>query len=188
MRAMPGMQSALQGRAMMRRARTARAVVGLVGALAAAIGCGTAGSSADASGGAGGGGSGGGGGGGGSVAASCPGAAPAGGQSCSAAATCFYEDCAASGRTVARCENGAWAVETGPCTGVFCQSQTCPAGQVCMMLGGGALLIECVPNSCGAAAISCGCLQSCAGSCAVSGSLESGVTIHCNTCTSNQCA
>jgi hypothetical protein len=57
-----------------------------------------------------------------------------------------------------------------------------------MMLGGGALLISCVENSCGTAPITCGCLQSCAGSCAINGSVQSGVTINCNTCTSNQCA
>jgi hypothetical protein len=127
------------------------------------------------------------GGGGGSVLASCPGVAPAPGQGCNAAASCFYEDCAGSGRTVATCTNGAWAVETGPCTGVFCQSQTCAVGQVCVVRAGGALLVDCASNTCGSGAIGCGCLQSCAGTCAVSGSLQTGVTIQCNTCPSNQC-
>ena len=46
---------------------------------------------------------------------------------------CFYEDCAGSGRTVASCVNGAWSVETGPCTGVVCQSQICQPGEVCVI-------------------------------------------------------
>jgi hypothetical protein len=124
---------------------------------------------------------------GGSSMASCPAAAPVSGANCSGAQTCFYEDCAGAGRTVASCANGTWTVQTGPCTGVFCQSQTCAVGQVCLMLGGGALLVQCVDNACGTAAISCGCLQSCAGSCFVGGSLQAGVTINCNTCTSNLC-
>ena len=55
------------------------------------------------------------------------------GAICNGALTCFYEDCAGSGRTVASCVNGAWSVETGPCTGVFCQSQTCQPGEVCVI-------------------------------------------------------
>jgi hypothetical protein len=118
----------------------------------------------------------------------CPTEPPASGAACSGTGNCFYENCAAAGRTVASCTGNAWSVETGPCTNVFCQSMTCGPGQVCMMLGGGALLISCVENSCGTAAITCGCLQSCAGSCVVSGSAHDGVTINCNTCPSNQCA
>jgi hypothetical protein len=161
-------------------------------ALALVAGCGTSGASHDASGGGGTTGTGGttgAGGGGGSAPVGCPIAAPTDGDSCNAATSCFYEDCAGAGRTVATCTNGAWNVQTGACTGVFCQSQTCAIGQVCMMRIGGALLVECVPNTCGAAAIGCGCLQSCLGSdCSVSGSLQTGVTVQCNTCPSNQCA
>jgi len=182
-------------------------------ALALVAGCGTSGASHDASGGAGSTGAGGAagvggaagaagvggatgvggaagtGGGGGSAPAGCPVAAPTDSSACNAAASCFYEDCAGAGRTVATCANGAWNVQTGPCTGVFCLSQTCAIGQVCFMSAGGALLVQCVANTCGAAAIGCGCLQSCLGSnCAVSGSLQTGVTVQCNTCPSNQCA
>ena len=164
--------------------------------ICAALAVGSSGSSHDAGGaggsggasGSGGGGSGGGGGAGGSVVGSCPGAVPADGQACTVAGSCFYEDCAGSGRTAATCVNGAWAVETGPCTGVFCQSQTCAIGQVCVVRAGGALLVDCASNTCGSAAIGCGCLQSCAGTCTLTGSLQTGVTIQCNTCPSNQCA
>jgi hypothetical protein len=175
--------------------RTSRSFLRALAVCAAlAMGCGSSGSSNDASGagGSGGGGSGGSGGGsggaGGSVLGSCPGAAPADGQACTVAGSCFYEDCAGSGRTVATCVNGAWAVETGPCTGVFCQSQTCAVGQLCVIRAGGALLVDCASNTCGSAAIGCGCLQSCAGTCTATGSLQTGITIQCNTCPSNQCA
>jgi hypothetical protein len=158
-----------------------------IGAAAAAAGCGSGSAANDAGGGAGGGSGGASGGSGATGGASCPAAPPPAGASCSGASSCFYEDCAGGGRTVTRCANGAWTVETGPCTEVFCQSQNCPAGQLCLMRAGGALLVECVDNACGGAAISCGCLQSCAGACAVGGSLQAGVTIQCNTCASNQC-
>jgi hypothetical protein len=124
---------------------------------------------------------------GGSSAVSCPSAAPAPNTTCAGAQTCFYEDCAGVGRTVASCASGAWNVQTGPCTGVFCQSQTCAVGQLCLVRAGGALFIDCVDNACGGAAIACGCLQSCVGTCTVGGSLETGVTIQCNTCSSNLC-
>ena len=164
-----------------------------IGGLVDAAGCGDTRSSSNdaAGGGSGGGGSGGGGSGGGgsggAPAATCPTAPPAAGAICSRPPTCFYEDCAGIGRTVASCVNGAWSVETGPCTGVFCQSQTCQPGEVCVIRAGGALLVECTQNACGAAAVSCGCLQSCFGICTVGGSLASGVTINCNTCPSGLC-
>jgi len=149
---------------------------------------GSGGSGGGASGGRGGSGGGGSGGGsGGAPVATCPAASPAAGAICSGAPTCFYEDCAGSGRRVARCVNGAWSVETGPCTGVVCQSQICQPGELCVIRAGGALLVECAQNACGTGAVSCGCLQSCSGTCTVGGSLASGVTIQCNTCPSGLC-
>jgi hypothetical protein len=167
--------------------RTAGAVLAVAAmcALGEAVGCGAGGAAVDAAGGgAGGGGPGGGGGG---QAAECPATVPAPGAFCSGTPICFYEDCAGIGRNVARCMNGAWSVESGPCTDVSCQSQTCPPGQLCLIRAGGALLVDCVQNACGAAAIACGCLQSCIGTCTVGGALASGVTIQCNTCPSNLC-
>jgi len=169
-----------------------------IGALVDAAGCGGTSSSNDAAGGSSGGGdsggrggSGGGGSGGagtgGAAAATCPAAPPAAGAICSGTPTCFYEDCGGSGRTIASCVNGAWSVDTGPCTGVSCQSQICQPGEVCVIRAGGALLVECAQNACGTGAVSCGCLQSCSGACTVGGSLASGVTIQCNTCPSGLC-
>ena len=156
-----------------------------IGALVDAAGCGGTSSSNDAAGGGSGGG--GGSGSGGAAAATCPAARPGAGVLCSGTPTCFYEDCAGSGRTVASCVNGAWSVETGPCTGVVCQSQICQPGEICVIRAGGALLVECAQNACGTGAVSCGCLQSCFGACTVGGSLASGVTIQCNTCPSGLC-
>jgi hypothetical protein len=154
-------------------------------AACAAAGCGT--SAAPRDGGTAGSGSGGAGGAAGSPAPACPGTPPVSGASCTGSETCFYEDCGGSGRTVARCANGAWSVETGPCTGVTCESQSCSPGQVCVERIGGALIVQCAQNTCGTGAIGCGCLQSCAGTCTVGGSIQSGVTIQCNTCPSNTC-
>ena len=168
----------------MRRMMGVWLVVVAVCALAGSSGCGGTSARNDA---AAGGSGGAGGGAGGSSETACPAAPPAPGALCTGYQICFYEDCAGAGRTVARCVNGAFSLETGPCTGVFCQSQTCQPGQLCSIRAGGALLAECVANACGAAAIACGCLQSCSGTCTIGGSLESGVTIQCNTCPSNLC-
>jgi len=168
--------------------------------LASAIGwlaaCGTSSPAADggvtgaggASGGAGGAATGGATGTGGAPPASCPGAAPQAGAACTTSTTCYYEDCTDAGRTVAMCASGAWMVTTAPCGSTICMGMTCPAGQICVESGGGALLVSCVQSTCGTGPISCGCLQSCAGSCSLSGSAQSGFILYCNTCTSNQCA
>jgi hypothetical protein len=133
-------------------------------------------------------GSGGSGGGGGSAASACPSSVPTLNASCTVPRTCYYEDCTDTGRTLARCVDGAWSLDTGPCaTGVSCQAQTCPVGQVCVERIGGALIAECVQNTCGTGPIGCDCLQSCAGTCTVGGSVPSGITIMCNTCPTNTC-
>jgi hypothetical protein len=126
-------------------------------------------------------------GGGGGSSAACPASPPTSGATCSGTQTCFYEDCTDTGRTVARCANGGWSLETGPCTTVACQGQTCPSGQLCVQRIGGALIVDCVQNTCGVGAIGCGCLQSCVGTCTAGGSLQTGVTIQCNTCPTNTC-
>src|SRR6185369_4339466 len=104
--------------------------------------------------------------------------------------TCFYEDCSGAGRSSATCSGGVWNVITGPCTSTICTQQvmTCPAGQICMESAGGALLVTCVPNTCGKGPIQCSCLQSCFGDCVTTGSVNGGVTVYCNTCPSNTCA
>jgi len=146
-----------------------------------------------ASGGAGGasGGSAGTGGAGGTSAPACPAAPPQSGSNCAPGLSCYYEDCAGAGRTVATCVAGSvssprWQVTTSACTAVTCpnpaSSTMCAAGQVCVVRVGGALFADCVCNSCGTSAISCGCLQSCSGTCTVIGSAQGGVSVLCNTC------
>jgi hypothetical protein len=128
------------------------------------------------------------GGGGGSAASPCPASLPTLNETCTVPRSCYYEDCSDTGRTIARCVDGAWSLDTGPCaSGVFCQAETCPIGQICLERIGGALITECVQNTCGAGPIGCDCLQSCTGSCTVGGSVPSGVTIMCNTCPTNTC-
>lgn len=132
---------------------------------------------------------------GGATAVTCPAAIPTAGEACAGGISCFYEDCAGAGRTIARCVAGSaaaprWTVTTAACTTVTCpnpSSLVCQPGQICVVRAGGAFIAECATNSCGTSAVSCGCLQSCLGECSVVGSAEGGVVVTCNTCPSNLC-
>jgi hypothetical protein len=127
--------------------------------------------------------------------ATCPATAPQSGSNCDVPVTCVYEDCAGAGRTIATCVAGSvssprWTVTTGACTVVTCptpSSVTCPAGQVCLVLAGGAFLAQCVSNTCGTSAITCDCIQSCSGVCTVNASALTGATVSCNTCPQGGC-
>jgi hypothetical protein len=105
---------------------------------------------------------------------------------------CHYEDCATFGRVLAVCNNGAFMELRGACTAVNCSGvhgTTCPAGQICVERIGGALIRECVPNSCGAGPISCDCLGlQCPGPCVITGAPEAGTIAKCNNCPANTCA
>jgi hypothetical protein len=158
---------------------------------------GTSGGAGGASAGSGGrgGATGGSGGAGGTASATCPTTPPQPGSNCNVPVNCTYEDCAGAGRTIATCVAGSvsaprWQVSTGACTMATCpapSSQTCAAGQVCLVLAGGAFLAQCVSNTCGTSAISCDCIQSCSGVCTVIGSAQGGVTVSCNTCPQGGC-
>ncbi len=126
----------------------------------------------------------------------CPAAPPMSGSSCgSIDFSCLYEACSTTGRTLAKCSGGTWAVESGPCTAVNCPGAgtygglplTCGAGQVCVRTtgGGGAYLVtpSCIDNTCGQRAVSTDCLQEPTPSCSASYSL-SGVTVECQDQTS----
>jgi hypothetical protein len=131
---------------------------------------------------------------GGTSVATCPAAPPQPGSNCTGGLNCYYEDCAGAGRTIASCVTGSaaaprWQVTTGACTPVSCSSSSslpCPAGQLCYIAAGGAVLATCGPNTCGTSPISCDCLQ-CGGICTVNGSLQSGITVTCNTCPQGGC-
>jgi hypothetical protein len=115
--------------------------------------------------------------------------------------TCIYEDCAGSGRTLARCGTEIlgpdnvqkrWSVQTAPCGETVQCSQanangtTCALGDVCLVRAGGALIVECVESSCGTGPIGCDCVSGCSGACSLSGTTE-GATLSCNTCPSGLC-
>lgn len=122
----------------------------------------------------------------------CPSAPPTAGGACTATVTCYYQDCAHTGRTVASCGGGGiWSVQTASCATFSCfpgSGRMCTGDQICSESAGGALLVECINNTCGAGPITCGCLSSCSGSCTISGSAQTGFQVNCNTCPSNQCA
>jgi hypothetical protein len=123
---------------------------------------------------------------GGSHASNCPQTAPMDAAACSQPASCFYEDCATAGRTVAICSGTSWQVTTGACTIFTCTAvtgaqTTCPLDQVCLAnypkdpvcvshtCGTGPLTTECVP----------GADPGTTGFCRLEGSAASGITMRC---------
>jgi len=121
----------------------------------------------------------------------CPNAPPADGDTCTAARSCFYEDCAGVGRTVATCGQGTWSVTSGPCDTVVCENgitgTSCDVGKVCVAIASGVPVNLCVPNSCGTGPVSCDCVESCIGSCSVRGTVANGIVIDCNPCSPDGC-
>jgi hypothetical protein len=110
----------------------------------------------------------------------CPLDPPANGSACGpvpVSQTCYYEDCAGAGRTVATCSTGAstWQVTTGPCAAIACEDPsassglTCPAGMVCIITrsSGGTLMTTstCVDHTCGTGPITPECVPSLSGTC-----------------------
>jgi hypothetical protein len=117
-----------------------------------------------------------------SVQADCPATPPANGAGCSDQyVSCYYENCAADGRTVARCTGGSWDVRSSACDTFTCYSETCAAGQICSVTAGGALFAECIDNPCGTGPITCDCVNPTCANCSLVGS-ETGVRVTCNTC------
>jgi hypothetical protein len=75
----------------------------------------------------------------------CPGSPPKASTPCGTdERTCYYEDCYSfaegTGRTLAVCDHGAWAVTTGPCSSIKCDVDetysktydTCTPGELCV--------------------------------------------------------
>jgi hypothetical protein len=60
---------------------------------------------------------------------------------------------------------------------------TCPAGTFCRVSQGGAIFAQCEQNTCGAGPVTAACTPNCA----VTYSLEAGVTVTCNTCPQGGC-
>ena len=126
----------------------------------------------------------------------CPTAPPSAGQNCPAPMTCYYEDCAGAGRTVATCAfrteaQPHWLLSTAACGTVRCagfSSMTCPAGQLCVIHAGGTLSATCAANTCGTSAVTCGCFQSCDSNCTMMGAADGGFTLYCDACPIATCA
>jgi hypothetical protein len=118
----------------------------------------------------------------------CPSTPPLAGDPCAGCAgtSCTYLDCDAAGHGSAACgSDGTWAVTTEACEPVSCGEDACAIGQICLTIGGGALLQNCTDNPCDDGLLSCDCAVSlCPASaeCSVSGS-----EVYCNTCPSNDC-
>jgi hypothetical protein len=125
---------------------------------------------------------------GGATGAPCPEMPPQAGAPCAELGqTCAYEDCAGGGRTIARCQQQAWSIDSGTCEDtVFCNNIQCDAGQICLTVASGALLQQCVENTCGSGPVGCDCIDGCSGECVVVGS-ASGIHISCNACPSGLC-
>jgi hypothetical protein len=118
----------------------------------------------------------------------CP-ATPPGATSCPKEGfRCYYDDCPASGRTIATCTSGTWTVATGACGTVSdaCApySKTCDSGQLCLLTITGAITPSCIANTCGAGPITPQCLSSYVPPyCSLGGSVVGGgFSISCNYC------
>ena len=171
--------------------RMAMRALDIVVALAAAIamGCGGSGGTGKGGGSKGAGGASGGGTGGAAGSASgssgasgavsdCPAGPPGDGSSCSGSSECFYQDCASFGRSVARCNGGAWTTESAACAAFSCSTgPPCEPADICVATTG--VMRECVSNACATVRVSCECTQACSGGCRVSGLAQGGFTISC---------
>lgn len=122
----------------------------------------------------------------------CPPSPPGSGAACGPLSqTCYYEDCAGAGRTVATCSAGtnAWQVTTSPCAATACQAPdsssglTCAAGQVCILITGTGPIppmtsAVCADHTCGKGPITPECLPDLHGTCRVDHS-EVGTVFRC---------
>ena len=123
--------------------------------------------------------------------ATCPQTPPANASGCgSGSVTCFYEDCASTGRTLAVCAGGTWTVQTaacGPGGPMSCSANgttsTCTAGEMCVITTsvGGAYLVraDCRPT-CGPGLVTPQCIDNAGNNCFATYSLTSGVTVNCS--------
>jgi hypothetical protein len=105
-------------------------------------------------------------------------------EPCEYGVVCIYEYCNENGndygRTMAACQaDNRWSgALVSSCEGTtFCMdenmSETCAAGEVCMIRNG---VVECIPNTCGTGPVQCSCLGHC--DCTFTGN-TGGVTIFC---------
>jgi hypothetical protein len=118
----------------------------------------------------------------------CPQTAPKNGSACSSSnGTCYYEDCAGAGRSLATCVAGAWQVETAACSSYRCEvpnteggGLTCTAGQICVITTNTSFNVTptCVDQTCGTHPMDTDCVKDLTGNCSPKYSL-SGVVVNC---------
>jgi hypothetical protein len=92
----------------------------------------------------------------------CPPRAPKAGAACdNPALDCSYVDCKGAGETNVHCYRGKIVIETLPCAAFSCGGGAeCHGDQICVERKSGAHATRCVPNPCGANAVSCECAAS----------------------------
>jgi len=118
----------------------------------------------------------------------CPQTAPKSGSACSSSnGTCYYEDCAGAGRSLANCVAGAWQVEAAACSSYRCEAPntqggglTCAAGQICVITTNTSFNVTptCVDQTCGTRPMSTACVEDLTGNCSPKYSV-SGVVVNC---------
>jgi hypothetical protein len=118
----------------------------------------------------------------------CPQAAPKNGSACSSSnGTCYYEDCAGAGRSLATCVASAWQVESAACSSFTCKAPnteagrlTCAAGQVCVITTSTSFNVTpaCENQTCGTRPMSTSCIEGLTGNCSPKYQLG-GVVVSC---------
>jgi hypothetical protein len=118
----------------------------------------------------------------------CPQTAPKNGSACSSSnGTCYYEDCAGAGRSLATCVASAWQVESAACSSYRCEvpntvggGLTCTAGQICVITTNTSFNVTptCVDQTCGTRPMDTDCVKDLTGNCSPKYSL-SGVVVNC---------
>ena len=120
----------------------------------------------------------------------CPGSPPTAGAPCGVdERTCYYEDCHATyttGRTLAICDHGVWAVDTGPCGSVSCEGNEaygktyakCKPGEFCVYTKDkpGWITAECLTNGCYGRAVTRECIDALPGPSRVKCTIDYSVT------------
>jgi hypothetical protein len=122
-----------------------------------------------------------------SISSPCPGEPPVANSPCpgeAASASCFYQECAGTGRTHATCSDGAWSVVSSPCSAFACSngsgSVECGLDQFCIdPIAGDPQPPYCADNECGDGVVGADCA---CGTPSESASAEGGIILNCSTC------
>jgi len=74
---------------------------------------------------------------------------------------CTYVDCATYGHVQAYCNAKTWSLAKLPCGAVPCGfgGQDCKQDEICKEVGGGALQLSCLKNTCAPGVVTCDCID-----------------------------